>query len=584
MVNGISLWWTVPVTASLIVACFSFAYLVVRRPSIALPLAIGSSVFAASLLVFRLTIMDEVLFAVILISGVGYFFLARRKWNFGQLDRVQVLQLAIFAVLMVYFGVEAARGALVLESLRKTRWVAFHLMLLGFSLALAGNILAKPDPRAVLRAVIAAGIAYYLAYLFWGFAAETVRGADRSAFQTYEWASTAYAAMPAAVVVPAALLSLLKEQNKWWKAASWSVMGLVELTAVYYDSRSAAFFLVGMLAVALLTVGWRRWLLLATMAGVIWGGYIFVLSPDSGRSISIWQDVFQNTGRAFYVRKTAFYEVLVTPTATAVPIVAVQPTPTPAPARASRSPTVAAPTSNPVVPQATPTASPATAGSSVTPELVPAPVVSPSPTPVPAPSASSPTVGAPTSTPAPIPSPTPEAVKQRVYVTYDKDVDRVVRIEAAVSAVRDGSLAEMLFGHGLRTGGRILGPYARQGLIERGRDLDVRYVPGEIPEDIPADAFSNLLVEVGLAGMALLALAYAASGLVILRIGQWQAKLILLAALLGVVLWFAAINSYDSLIWWMAIMPFGTLYYLAHAGASDGSPSGAPASAVGTRP
>ena len=166
--NSISLWWTVPVTVSLIVACFSFAYLVVRRPSIALPLAIGSSVFASSLFVFRLTIMDEVLFAVILISGAGYFFLARRRWNFGQLDRVQVLQLAIFAVLMVYFAVEAARGALVLEGMRKTRWVAFHLVLLGFSLALAGNILAKPDPRAVLRAVIAAGLAYFAGYLFWG--------------------------------------------------------------------------------------------------------------------------------------------------------------------------------------------------------------------------------------------------------------------------------------------------------------------------------------------------------------------------------------------------------------------------------
>jgi hypothetical protein len=138
-----------------------------------------------------------------------------------------------------------------------------------------------------------------------------------------------------------------------------------------------------------------------------------------------------------------------------------------------------------------------------------------------------------------------------------KDVDRWIHAQVAFGSI-GGNWITLLFGHGTRLSGRVISPEVAA--------LYELYLPERrqrLQEDESTEAFTALVVETGLVGVALV---FANLMMVVWRImrrGSRNSRTVVLWAVTALSVWLFVINILDVVLFYLMLAPSGPLLWMA---------------------
>jgi hypothetical protein len=230
-----------------------------RARVLAYPLLVTFAIGGSGMMPLGYAIVDEVLCGLVVLS-VLWALRRRAATSAGRWDGLDRLQLLVFLLMTAYFEFQAVRGMLVLDSLRKVRWVAFFPLV-----ALIPIILRRsPDsqmPASRLAPYILTSTAAYTALWLLVGAAWELTGGSRWTPQGIWWVPTAYAALPVIIAMPYVTYAL--SEGGRLRALGWGVVALLVTAAFYYDSRIATLSILLFLTAGFATYRWRGIVIIA---------------------------------------------------------------------------------------------------------------------------------------------------------------------------------------------------------------------------------------------------------------------------------------------------------------------------------
>lgn len=264
------------------------------------PLLIVLTVATPGVMIYRFDFVDTFFVACLMFGACIRLVLKSDQSTGHSSQSVLGLHRIVFTLTVLYMLVEAARGMVDLESLRKIRWVVFYAMLalLPVLLSLRSHALPSLSRMALLIGVSTA--VYFSAYVLYGFSSEQFRGIGRYALQTAEWGSSAQVMFPITLAMPASIV-LLRDPRRWHAIAGWCAIVAALTASFYYESRSGQLTIAAFLLVGGAHLGLKRAALsVATVAVILIAFLQFVWPKDDQRDLSyVFNDVFTSTAGVF---------------------------------------------------------------------------------------------------------------------------------------------------------------------------------------------------------------------------------------------------------------------------------------------
>jgi len=267
------------------------------RPKLFWPMLIIVTVGTAGIMVGgQYTFLDEyltgcILFGSLLAILVGRITLYKtRKGAWDQLHQW------IFFLMVIYMIVQAFRGLIVLESLRKIRWVIYYGMLGILSFVISQKGFPVPNVRKLSLMISGSGLAYLILYLAHGIFTEVVRGISRFDVQPGEWSTSAYALFFLSIGIPSAIF-LIKDRSYRYRRVGWVVLVAATLASFYYYSRVSLLVVLAFSFVLLFKLGIRKVIFIIFSVLVIFSLYS-VIGNVTRRPMTRANDVFRETLRS----------------------------------------------------------------------------------------------------------------------------------------------------------------------------------------------------------------------------------------------------------------------------------------------
>lgn len=229
------------------------------RPKLFWPILFFGSIVGSGLMATGVTIFDEIYVFSVVVAGLLLFMAGKAGLHRGKDRFASVWHQAIFYVFILYLSWEALRGAMILSSPGKIRWIIFFVMIGVIGFLAAKKVFFNADGKNLVLS-LAAGTSLYLAYyLGYGIFTESFRGLSRFSIQPGEWSTPAYALFPLIAGIPAAMI-LICAQGKhfYYQSTGWLVVILGMLAGIYYDSRIAIVFIATGLLVCLPQIGIKK--------------------------------------------------------------------------------------------------------------------------------------------------------------------------------------------------------------------------------------------------------------------------------------------------------------------------------------
>ncbi len=208
--------WTLVIVTGIVVLG-----VVALKPRLLWPILIMATVGTAGIMVGgKYTFLDEYLTGCVLFGGflavsVRAVHLRKERENvWGQFHKW------VFLLMIGYMIVQSLQGLLVLESLRKIRWVVYYGMLGITVFVISNKGFPVPSRRKISLIVSGSVLVYLVSYLLHGLLTETLRGISRFEVQPGEWSTTAYALFPLVIAIPSAIF-LFEDRNYTYRLVGW---------------------------------------------------------------------------------------------------------------------------------------------------------------------------------------------------------------------------------------------------------------------------------------------------------------------------------------------------------------------------
>lgn len=231
---------------------------VALKPRLFWPILIMVTVGTAGVMVGgKYTFLDEYLAGCILFGGFLAISMGATTLRKSQEDIWNQFHRWIFLLMVVYMIAQSFRGLIVLESLRKIRWVVYYGMwgIIAFIISKKG--FPVPNARKLLLIISGSALVYLIIYLAHGVFTEVVRGISRFEVQPGEWSTSAYALFPLVITVPSAIF-LIRDRSYKYRQVGWATLIVAILASFYYFSRVGSLVIFGFLFVSLFKMGFRR--------------------------------------------------------------------------------------------------------------------------------------------------------------------------------------------------------------------------------------------------------------------------------------------------------------------------------------
>lgn len=291
------------------------AAVVAIKPNLFWYVLAGSAVFSAGLMTGGYTIIDEYFLGCVIIGGFLALLFKKVEKNDARSSLLNFLHDGAFALFISYMVLQSARGALLLSSPEKIRWIVFFAMLGVVGFVASKKIFRAPDPRMLALVISSSFAAYSAYYLGYGFFTELLRGLSRYAIQPGEWSTTAYATFPAVVGIPAAII-LMRDRSRKFQAVGWLTAILAVWAAAYYQIRTALLAILAFFAVSLPKLGIKKiavfLLFVFFMGGLVYvttykanfvvkGGVFFESLYDTARGTILWEGAERDIDRRVHL-------------------------------------------------------------------------------------------------------------------------------------------------------------------------------------------------------------------------------------------------------------------------------------------
>lgn len=276
---------------------FIVAAVVATKPKLFWVLLVLFAIVGSGPMVRGYALFDEYLIGfvvfggllLVLIGGVHY----RRN------DLATNWHLKIFLWLILYLVFQSVRGMILLEDLRMIRYIVYFMMLGALSFMISCVNFPVPTARKLSLIVMWSALLYFVMYLAHGIYYERALGyMGRFVKQGELWSGSAAALFAIVVAMPAAIFSL-RDNNKAHRRGALSLIAVVIITALYFDSRTALICIIGFSVVFVLTRSFRDKVKFSVF--VVCFVLVFSISmPDaysklveygSGQLIALWESI-----------------------------------------------------------------------------------------------------------------------------------------------------------------------------------------------------------------------------------------------------------------------------------------------------
>lgn len=224
--------------------------LMALRPNLFWAILILSSVLGTGVLVNGYGVVDEFFLICIV---VGYLMLLSVRISRNQVisvDRTPFskIHFQIFFLFMCYMVFQSFRGMAVLDDFRMIRFVVLFSTLALIACLIFKGVFPVPNPKQIVKIVLAGAIVHFSLYLGYGLLVELVGGMDRFYVQGQEWAGSTVSMFPLFCSVPAAYFVLGRNDGVAGKRLvpiwiAWLFLVVSIATSFYYDSRISWIFI-----------------------------------------------------------------------------------------------------------------------------------------------------------------------------------------------------------------------------------------------------------------------------------------------------------------------------------------------------
>lgn len=234
------------------------------------PILLTAAIIGSGMMPLGYAVVDEVLAGVVVLGALWALRGGRgevSEWDAGRLPR---LHLVVFLIMVAYFELQAIRGMIVLESLRKVRWVLFFPLMGLIPIVLRLSPHTRWTAEALARPVLWSALAYTALSLLVAVIWEAL-GGSRWSLQGTWWVPTAYAALPVVAAMPYVMYGL--NQGRRLRRAGWAVLAILIVSAFYFDSRLATLAILAFLAAGFSTYRLRG---LVIAAGLMAAALLFI--------------------------------------------------------------------------------------------------------------------------------------------------------------------------------------------------------------------------------------------------------------------------------------------------------------------
>jgi hypothetical protein len=521
--------------------CGVLFFVATYRPTWVGPALIASLIFGSGLMPLGLTIVDEV-WVGSLMMGILFVWMRSKSVEISAAtpsgrDVLYEIHRWVFIVFTLYLIFQCARGLIVMDSLRKVRWIVFFVVLGIFSAILDRSKETAPDRSQVAMWVVKSTIVYLVFYLIHGVTAQFLRGTSWWDLQCKEMGTTAYSLFAVALGAPASFIVIREGlRNRWWGEICLVTMFVA---GVYYDSRVAVIVLLSFFALGIFYIRWRP---LLRLGGVYCLVLLFFSQGFLGKHLNLnalAMDLLASGGADEVVlraQKKSAQESRVTNAALeSIPEVPVA---------------ISVPQPVPEMPKVTATISVPTTLPPPAPEKVSAvPLIPP--------------------VPETVTSEAIESTEGKRFHFLDPsgkpphDIDRIIHAEVVFRLLSQGG-AHAFFGYGYRMSGRVVSPILRE--------LYSIFIPdrvSKITDDESTEAFTAWVADTGGVGLVLLLALFFLTTLRVFLNARGILGVILVSGVAISFLWMLVINLSDILLLFFAVLPSGIFVGLSRSRVLD---------------
>ena len=217
------------------------------------------------------TMMDEYVIGCLIFGIFIRSSLSAGKPQDVSESNLERLHQFVFSLLVIYMVFQCFRGILVLESLRKIRWVIFYLMLGILAPLLVRSKNTIPSVRKMSFLVVIVTLIYFSFYIGYGLFFELL-GINRFNLQYSMvatginvgkiaiWGSSAYNMFPLVIAMPAIFI-ILKDRDRVFRWVGWVTLVVLFCASFYYESRVSMLAITAFIIVSLTSLGLRKWLI-----------------------------------------------------------------------------------------------------------------------------------------------------------------------------------------------------------------------------------------------------------------------------------------------------------------------------------
>ena len=239
----------------------SFFILIIRKPDYFWLALIVAAVGAGGLYAQHNTYIDEYFVGMILLGVVLAISIHRIHFYKTKRDSLPYLHKLVFLFLIFYMIFQSVRGIIFWQDLAKLRWVIYYTILGIISFFAFKNSFPFPSKKKVAFLVSSSSLLYLTLYFFHGLFTEIFRGISRYDIQLKEWSTSAYALFSLVIAIPCAFV-LTNQKKAKNQLIGWATILMGILCSFYYDSRIGILVIIGFSIMALLTLKFRKSILI----------------------------------------------------------------------------------------------------------------------------------------------------------------------------------------------------------------------------------------------------------------------------------------------------------------------------------
>ncbi|HEU5299391.1 MAG TPA: hypothetical protein VFW08_07845 [bacterium] len=227
------------------------------------PILLAAAIIGSGMMPLGYSIVDEVFAGFIVLGALWALRGARDEAAGVEGGGLARLHLIVFLLMVGYFELQAIRGMIVLDSLRKVRWVLFFPLVALIPLALRRLPRTHVTASTLASTILWSSLIYSVLSLLMAVIWEGL-GGSRWSLQGTWWVPTAYAALPIVIAMPYVTYGL--NQGGRLRLWAWAVLAILIVSAFYFDSRIATLSILAFLVAGFSTYRWRG---IAVVAGLM---------------------------------------------------------------------------------------------------------------------------------------------------------------------------------------------------------------------------------------------------------------------------------------------------------------------------